>query len=369
MKVDPLDEAYLLLNACPKIGPITVRRLLEAFNHRPEAILRASAVALSKVEGMSSLRVQALLEHGQTFNLEKEKEAMEKQGASFVSQQSPHYPSLLREIYDPPVGLYWRGKLTLPEMSVAIVGSRRTTQYGRAVAFRLAKELAERGVCVVSGMARGIDTEAHRGALAGGGCTVAVLGNGLDRIYPPENLSLYKEILAQGAVLSEFPYGRKADRQTFPMRNRIVAGMSQAVIIVESEEKGGSMITAKFAADQGRTVFAVPGRIDQPSAQGCLSLIRDGATLVRSVQDIFDELSWEAQMDFQKNLFSTPQAEGILETKIINELKGGEQKSADELSELTMTNIQDLQTALMLMELEEKIIRNAHGRYEIKLKS
>jgi DNA processing protein len=175
---------------------------------------------------------------------------------------------------------------------VAIVGSRRTTQYGLATARRLGGELARRGFCVVSGLARGIDTAAHEGALDAGGRTVAVLGTGVDLVYPPENRTLTERIAREGALLSEFRLGRSADRQSFAMRNRIVAGMSAAIVVVESDVDGGSMITARFAAEQGRVVLAVPGRIDQPTSAGCHQLIRDGAVLLTSAEDVVDELSY-----------------------------------------------------------------------------
>ena len=188
-----------------------------------------------------------------------------------------------------PLGLYLSG--VIPEGPyVSIVGTRQPSLYGQKICRELAKGLAEAGFCIVSGMARGIDSIAHETALSADGKTMAFLGSGIDIVYPPENLNLYQEIAKRGAVLSEFPFGRKADRRTFPMRNRLVSGISSAVIVIESAASGGSLITAQFAAEQGRLVFAVPGRVDQPASAGCNQLIRDGATLVRNVQDILEEL-------------------------------------------------------------------------------
>ena len=205
---------------------------------------------------------------------------MAKAAATFITPRDVGYPRLLKEIHDPPIGLYRKGVYDFAQPCVAIVGSRRTTLYGQSVAKKLAADLARLGFCIVSGLARGIDTAAHEGALSVGGKTAAVLGCGIDIVYPPENLALYRRIEAEGAILSEFPFGRRADRQSFPMRNRVVAGIAEAVVVVETDVSGGSMITARFAGEQGRLIFAVPGRIDQNTSAGCHQLIRDGATLL-----------------------------------------------------------------------------------------
>ena len=188
--------------------------------------------------------------------------------------------------------LHRKGGYLFEQPCIAVVGSRRTTLYGQSVAKKLGSDLARLGFCVVSGLARGIDTAAHEGALSVGGKTAAVLGCGIDIVYPPENLDLYRRIVETGAVLSEFPFGRKADKQTFPMRNRVVAGISEAVVVVESDVQGGAMITARFAGEQGRLIYAVPGRIDQPTSHGCHQLIRDGATLFTGIDDILNELNY-----------------------------------------------------------------------------
>ena len=216
---------------------------------------------------------------------------MAQAGIDYLTPSDAAYPQLLREIPDPPICLYRQGRHDLRQPCLAVIGSRRTTHYGLAIARQLAADLALSGYCIVSGLARGIDTAAHEGALAAGGRTVAVLGTGLDTIYPPENLELSRRIAETGAVLSEFRLGSPATKQSFPMRNRIVSGMSDAIIVVESDVDGGAMITARLAGEQGRTVFAVPGRIDQPTSAGCHQLIRDGAALVTCVDDILSELS------------------------------------------------------------------------------
>ncbi|EIP96770.1 DNA protecting protein DprA [Opitutaceae bacterium TAV1] len=286
-------QAYLILNALPDIGPITTNRLLEAFGGDPRALFEAGPRALEQVKGVGA-RISGNIAGWRTlFDLAREEAWMARSGVRFIPHDDPGYPALLREIPSPPIGLYQKGRYAFDRPAVAIVGSRRTTLYGQAVARKLGGELARLGFCVVSGLARGIDSAAHEGALLAGGATVGVLGTGIDIIYPPENLDLYRRIENEGgAICSEFPFTRRADRQSFAMRNRIVAGMCSAIVVVESDVSGGSMITARFAGEQGRLVFAVPGRIDQASSAGCHQLIRDGATLLTSVDDILAEINY-----------------------------------------------------------------------------
>jgi DNA processing protein len=232
------------------------------------------------------------MNHWRYFDLRREENELAALRGRFLNVNCDGYPTLLREIPDAPIGVYTIGKISNFSKNIAIVGSRTTTLYGLETARMLAMELARRGFCIVSGMARGIDTFAHEGALAAGGQTIAVLGNGIDIVYPVENATLYRRISERGAIISEFTLGRRADRQSFPIRNRLIAGLCHAVIVVESDKFGGSMITARFATEYGRHVFAVPGRIDQPSSAGCLALIKDGATMLTCVDDIFADLPY-----------------------------------------------------------------------------
>lgn len=285
-------HAWMVLNALPEVGPVTLRRLTDEFGDDPDSIFAASDQALLSVKGFGPAMLASFRSWHRNFDLKRELETMERNGSRFLWKGNEHYPSKLRHIYDAPVGLYCCGDST-PDGSapaIAIVGTRMPTFYGQKVARSFARRLASNGWWIVSGLARGIDTAAHEGALDVGGRTVAVMGNGLDIIFPPENLDLYRRIAASGSVLSEFRFGRKADRQTFPMRNRIVSGMVDAVLVVESDVKGGSMITARFASEQGRQVYAIPGRIDEESSRGCHQLIRDGAILVSSVEDILEDM-------------------------------------------------------------------------------
>jgi DNA processing protein len=283
-------EAYIVLNMVPNIGPVRVRALLEAFGS-PENILGAKRADLLAVENIGREAADSVLNWRQHADLDAELKRIEKCGAHVVARDEAGYPKHLRQIYDPPLVLYVRGTLGEGDPhAVAVVGSRRTTLYGQEMARKISYQLARSGVTVVSGLARGIDTAAHKGAMQAKGRTVAVLGCGVDQAYPPENKELAEQIIAKGgAVVSEFPCGTKPDRQTFPMRNRVVSGWSLGVVVVEASLTSGAMITANFAAEQGRQVFAVPGRVDQPGSRGCHKLIKEGAKLTEDFEDVLVE--------------------------------------------------------------------------------
>jgi len=288
-----------------------------------------------------------------------------------VTTRDEGYPKLLREIHDPPIGLYRKGGYDFAHPGVAIVGSRRATLYGQTIAKKLGVELAERGFCIVSGLARGIDTAAHEGALSVGGKTAAVLGTGLDIIYPPENLDLYRRIAEKGAVLSEFPFGRRADRQSFAMRNRIVSGICEAVVVVESDVDGGAMITARFAGEHGKLIFAVPGRIDQPSSRGCHQLIRDGATLLTGVDDLLSELNYLDGL--RPAPVSTGKADATMvgglsevEQRVLECFRGGSILNIDTLVGLTQLPAHELGATLMLLELKRLVVKRVDGAFEAR---
>ena len=228
----------------------------------PVAVLAGDHKKLLSVKGVGEKAAKVLTHWSEHFDISREIERMKASNIRFIAQSDDAFPLLLKEMYDPPISLYWKGEYNIDRPCIAIVGSRRATLYGHSIARKFASALSQLGFCIVSGMARGIDTAAHEGALEVGGQTVAVLGCGLDIVYPPENLDLYKQIAVTGSVASEFPFGRRADRQSFPMRNHLVAGMFKAVIVVESAVAGGSTITARFAGEQGRQIMTVLGRID-----------------------------------------------------------------------------------------------------------
>ncbi len=367
-----LTQALMVLNGLPNIGPISLNRLLDRFEGDALKVLEAVPRQLKEVEGVGEITANSVSNWQEHFNLDREETLLEKHGATFVTSLDSDYPGALKNIHDPPIGMYFLGKYRVQDPSVAIVGTRRPTLYGRGVATRLASELARMGFCVVSGMARGIDTEAHRGCLRTGGKTAAVMGCGLDIIYPPENLDLYREISRVGAVLSEFPFGRRADRQTFPMRNRLVSGLCMATVVVESDVHGGSMITARFAGEQGRQVFAVPGRIDQAASRGCNRLIRDGAILLASVDDILEEFNYlgllekEGRGESGSESSSSVRFEELNETQklILQCFEGGAELNPDSLAELTSLNAPEVASNLMTLELKRFLVKRADGSYE-----
>jgi DNA processing protein len=280
-------EAFVALNMLPHIGPIRVRKLLEVFGS-PQEILKAKPQDLRRVQGIGNEIAESLAQWEIQANLAAEIARARKFGAQLVTQSDSSYPALLREIHDPPIVLYvWGSLKNFP--AIGIVGTRKPSHYAAECAKKIAYQLAYSGLTVVSGLARGIDTAAHQAALAAKGRTIAVLGSGLDRIYPPENRELAEKIAADGAVITEFPMQTVADRQTFPMRNRIISGVSTALLVVEAGATSGALISASQAAEQGRSIYAVPGRIDHLGATGSNRLIQQGAKLVTSAQDILDD--------------------------------------------------------------------------------
>jgi DNA processing protein len=271
------------------IGPIKVRALTDALGS-PEAVFSAGRDDLLSAQGVGEQLADRILGQRERIEPEAEEAATRKLGARIITPLDEEYPGALKHIHDPPLALYIKGSLEKKDRhALAVVGSRRSTSYGNTVADRLSYQLAKVGFTVISGLARGIDTAAHRGALKGGGRTLAVLGSALDRIYPPESEELADAIAGQGAVISEFPLGREPDRTTFPYRNRIVSGMSLGVLVVEAGFKSGALHTADAALDQGKSVFAVPGRIDSGASKGTNRLIQAGAKLVADVDDILEE--------------------------------------------------------------------------------
>ncbi len=362
-------QAFLTLNALPNIGPITTNRLLETLGGDPRKIFAASTRTLQAVRGVGPAIADTILGWEPLFNLAREEERLAQARAEFVPVRSPHYPQALREIHDPPIGLYKKGNYCWDRPGIALVGSRRTTLYGQGIAKRFAGELARAGFCIVSGLARGIDTAAHEGALEAGGATAAVLGTGLDIVYPPENLELYRRVEAGGAIVSEFPFGRRADRQSFAMRNRIVSGLCAAVVVIESDVDGGSMITARFAGEQGRQLFAVPGRIDQATSAGCHQLIRDGAILCTGVDDILAELQSLPGLHpaARTRIAGAATARPALsepEAKVYAAFAGGEILTIDDLAEKTGLPHPELSPALMMLELKKQVAKRLDGAYE-----
>ncbi|MFB3924825.1 MAG: DNA-processing protein DprA [Syntrophales bacterium] len=290
---------WLALKFIEGIGNVGLRNLIETIGS-PEEIFRAPANELVKVRGIDRDAVERIRKFRDWNRVDKELEQVARSGASVVTLEDPIYPERLLKIHDCPALLYVRGVLVQDEACIAVVGSRQASTYGKYSTHKLCRELAANGLTVVSGMARGIDSAAHRGAIAGQGRTIAVLGSGMNVIYPPENEDLYNKIPESGAVITEFPFGTPPQARNFPARNRIISGISFGVIVVEATDRSGSLITARCALEQGREVFAVPGNIDSPGSRGTHKLIRQGARLVEGIQDILDEIMPQMEKEQQR---------------------------------------------------------------------
>jgi DNA processing protein len=282
--------AELRLALTPGVGPLTHRRLLDYFSSAAAA-MAATESELRDVEGVGPKLAKAIRDSARSSDAERELTFCKAHGISLLVDSDPRYPRDLREIPDPPGILFARGEL-IPQdaLGIAIVGTRHATTYGLDQAEKLAGGLSRAGLTIISGLARGIDACAHRAALAAGGRTVAILGSGVMNIYPPEHDRLAEEVIAHGALLSEHPPQSPPLAGAFPQRNRIITGMSLGVIVVEANLRSGALISARHAMEQGREVFAVPGRVDSRTSQGCHRLIRDGAKLVECVDDVLEEL-------------------------------------------------------------------------------
>ncbi len=292
--MNPVSETdrlipWFTLKSVPGIGNFLFKRLIGKFGS-PQAVFEADHRELTDIEGISPRIAVLISEYTPPDSVRREIEAIQEKNCRIVLLTDSEYPELLREISDPPPFLYVRGNLSNCTKNIAVVGSRSPTRYGIFTAKRLCEELASLDMTVVSGLARGIDTAAHIGALSGKGKTVAVLGSGLERIYPSENTKLFQKIIENGAVISEFPLNAGPDPFHFPIRNRIISGMSLGTVVVEAAQKSGSLITARFAVEQNREVFAVPGSVHSFKSAGTHSLIRQGAKLVETARDITDEL-------------------------------------------------------------------------------
>ena len=355
--------AWVAFNRTPGVGVVRFRRLLERFGslaeawHAPQAALAEAGLDRRSLEAVSQLQ--------RTLDPARELARARAIGASVLTWQDPDYPALLGAIPDPPPVLYVRGRLA-PEDggAVAMVGTRRATVYGRDVAERLARDLAQHGITIVSGLAKGIDTHAHRGALAGGGRTIAVLGHGLDTVYPPENRRIAADIVEHGALVSDYPVGTGPLAENFPPRNRIISGLAAGVIVVEADHRSGALITSKFALEQGRDVFAVPGPVNAPSSRGCNRLIQDGARLITGAEDVLLELNPHlvAQPAFPAPTQLTLEAEHPL-VAALREI--GQPAHVDQLARSLGLPIAEVTGGLALLELSGQV-RHAGGmRYQL----
>lgn len=369
--MNPDDLKYwIALKSVSGIGNLTFKALLDNFGS-PSLILNAPVSKLTGITGITKKMALAINSFSDWDKVNQSFELLNKNKIAIITYQDDNYPEKLKNIYDRPPFLYVCGSLMKDDINIAIVGSRRATTYGKYTTERISRELAQKGVTVVSGMARGIDTAAHRGALGARGRTIAVLGSGLDVIYPPENKKLFAEIIENGAVISEFPMGTPPIAANFPSRNRIISGMSYGVLVVEAGEKSGSLITARLALEQGREVFAVPGSVETPTSRGTNRLIKEGAKLIENAEDILEEII--PQLEKTKVLSETLTSENEVKPPAKEiELTIKEKQVADFIFDkiihiddiIAATNLSPADALSTLMSLELKNLVTQHpGKY------
>lgn len=345
-------QDWLAIYLIPGLGPAVCKRLIDHFGG-PGPVLRAGMKDLLQVPGMKETWARAVKHQAAHAEAELELSRVRELGITLVPWTAPLYPINLRTIFTPPVLLYVKGSLLEQDAnSIAVVGARSATGYGTSVAGRLSRRLAQTGVTVVSGLARGIDTAAHLGALAGGGRTIAVLGCGLDIRYPSENARLFDQIAENGAIITEYPLGTKPEPWRFPARNRIISGLSLGVVVVEAASKSGSLITANLALEQGREVFAIPGRVDSKKSEGAHRLLQQGAKLVLSEVDILEELPLLARKKAAMEADHTPREETDPEEKAILHFLDADPKAIDDI--ICGVNFSAARTNDLLLRLELK---------------
>lgn len=354
------DQAYWLgFHLIPSIGAARISRLIEAFGGLDVA-WEADFPAFRDA-GINEKAANALIEYRKEINLEREWERVERSGATMLTLADDHYPRLLREIPSPPPVIYIKGEIQPEdETAIGVVGTRRATRYGQEMTRRLSSGLAAAGVAIVSGLARGVDGIAHSEAIEAGGRTLAVLGCGVDQLYPPEHRKLSEQVIENGALVSEFPIGTRPEARNFPIRNRLISGMSLGVLVVEAPRKSGALITSTFAADQGRTVFAVPGSAMSSASEGTLQLLRDGAALAATVDDVLQELNLERRHAAIENRRLLPDASGD-ERRILQTIEG-EPRHIDEIAIDTGINISQLSAMLLQMQLKG-LVRDTGGQH------
>jgi DNA processing protein len=353
---------WFALKSVPHVGNVTFRRLVDHFG-TPERVLSATETELTAVRGIFPAAVASILSHDYHETAERECAAARLGGATVVTLHSPHYPLVLLSLPDPPPFLYVKGELRSSETAIAIVGSRRASAYGLSTTEKMARELARHGVTVVSGMARGIDTAAHRGALAEGGRSIGVLGCGVDLCYPAENRALFSEMAAKGALVSEFPMGTLPLAENFPRRNRIISGLSRGILVVEAAEGSGSLITAQCALEQGRDIFAIPGNIHSMNSRGANRLIKQGAKLVERVEDILEELP--GRMPCTEAPLSSPRFSFSPQEAAVYSALSATPLHIDDLTLKCALTVSEVSAILLRLELNGVIIQHPGKQFSI----
>jgi len=356
-------EALLGLYSIPSIGPARMRSLIAAFGS-PEAVLDASASQLMGVEGVEKKTAMKINGGPNDKFIKTQLLKLQEYDVTLLSYWDESYPELLKKIYDPPAFLFFKGNLKAFNMpAIGIVGARTPSEYGKRITERFAEELCQQGLSVISGFARGIDTISHRAVLKNGGITIAVLGNGLDWIYPAENRSFINQMYENGAIISEYAMGAKPDAVNFPKRNRIISGLSLGVLLTEAGAKSGALITALYALEQNREVFAVPGNITSGKSLGTNKLIKDGAKLVMSVNDILEELNIKIGK-IKKTPKKIPKLEEPVKT--IYTLLSETPMQIDKISYEAKVSPADTLTALLTLELLG-IVKQLAGKMFIRI--
>ena len=360
----PIEDLLKLYNA-PNVGPTTFIALVEKFGS-PAEVFRKTSGELSRFKGITTERAEAILSSDSEEFISNQLETVERSGCRLVSYWSDEYPNRLKTIYDPPPFYFIKGEIIEDDaFSLAVVGTRGVTEYGKLMTEKIVTELAREGLTIISGLASGVDTLAHKAANNIGGRSIAVLGSGLDRIYPQENVGLSLKLIDKGALISEFPMGTIPDRGNFPQRNRIISGLSLGTLVIEGDVKSGALITAYYAVDQNREVFALPGRADSRASRGPHRLIRNGAKLVTEAEDVLSEL--EAIADVKRQPKQTKLDFDLTsDEQAVMTLLNTEPMHIDDIAEKCAVNTSRMLGTLLGLELRS-IIRQLPGKMFISL--
>lgn len=354
---------YLLFNRVNGLGPRRLSRLLE-YCGTPDKVWHADREQLSKVPDIPPAIIDEIITKRKQLNPQVELQRLKEMGIGVLFLDEPDYPPLLKEIFDPPKVLYFRGNpAVFTKRTFGIVGARKASHYGLSVSESIAGDLAAAGLCIVSGMARGIDSAAHKGALTSSGTTAAVLGCGIDIVYPRENRKLMDEIIKTGIVVSEFPPGTSPIPGNFPQRNRIISGISEGIMIVEAAEKSGSLITTDFALEQGRDVFAVPGQVTSSLNRGAHRLIKQGARLVETAADVLEELGIESSI-VDQNPKNSIKSLTMIDKKIYN-IVSDVPVSSEFIIETSGISSSDVLSTLLCLELQG-LVRQLPGHLYVR---
>ena len=352
-----IHEDLIALSLIPGIGHVSLSKLIERFGSA-EWVLCLKPSDIRAVDFLKKPQIEALIKGPETSCLREALRILRDINAHTVGLNDSEYPSLLRQISDPPVLLYVIGDMNAIEPAAAIVGTRAPSHYGKDISFSLARDLSLKGISIVSGLARGIDTQAHLGALEGISGTIAVLGSGLDKIYPPENKDLAKRISGNGAIITEYGPGTDPRPENFPKRNRVISGLSDCIIVIEATLNSGAMITARLAAEQGRTCMAVPGAVTNIRSKGPHNLIRQGAVLIESAEDVVAEIAPQLKAILKNN-------EPKKENKLL-EFLSARPMSIDEAASELKADVADVLRDMTMLELGGLIMRIDGGRYAIR---